>query len=210
LADRVEHSLLNRFWIEDRGCFADLLAAKRGLPAAEAVVDDALRSNVLFLVSLGLIGEEKARRTVASAIRHLVTPGSLRSLAPLPVSLPLPILGADGRSINNPSLPYQGRYEGDEDTRRKPAYHNGTGWTWTFPVFCEAVAKAWDFSPASVKAARSWLLSTEHLLSTGCMGHIPEITDGDAPHQSRGCDAQAWSVTEALRVWKLLGTSPVS
>jgi glycogen debranching enzyme len=28
--------------------------------------------------------------------------------------------------------------------------------------------------------------------------------DGDAPHAQRGCDAQAWSVTEALRVWKLL------
>ena len=28
--------------------------------------------------------------------------------------------------------------------------------------------------------------------------------DGDAPHTSRGCDAQAWSATEALRVWRLL------
>ena len=28
--------------------------------------------------------------------------------------------------------------------------------------------------------------------------------DGDAPHTQRGCDAQAWGVTEALRVWKLL------
>ena len=33
------------------------------------------------------------------------------------------------------------------------------------------------------------------------MGHLPELLDGDAPHAQRGCDAQAWSATEALRVW---------
>jgi len=27
---------------------------------------------------------------------------------------------------------------------------------------------------------------------------------GDAPHTQRGRDAQAWGVTEALRVWKIL------
>ena len=45
--------------------------------------------------------------------------------------------------MNDPQNPYWPRYEGDEDTRRKPAYHNGTAWTWTFPVFCEALARAW-------------------------------------------------------------------
>ena len=33
------------------------------------------------------------------------------------------------------------------------------------------------------------------------------VLDGDAPHRQRGCDAQAWAVTEALRVWKWLGHS---
>jgi glycogen debranching enzyme len=44
----------------------------------------------------------------------------------------------------------------------------------------------------------------DQLLAGDCVGQIPEIVDGDAPHRSRGCDAQAWGVTEALRVWKLL------
>jgi glycogen debranching enzyme len=44
----------------------------------------------------------------------------------------------------------------------------------------------------------------DRLLEWGCVGQLPEIVDGDAPHTHRGCDAQAWSVTEALRVWKLL------
>jgi len=38
-------------------------------------------------------------------------------------------------------------------------------------------------------------------MHTGCAGHIAEVFDGNAPHTPRGCDAQAWSATEALRVW---------
>jgi glycogen debranching enzyme len=30
-------------------------------------------------------------------------------------------------------------------------------------------------------------------------GQIPEVFDGDAPHRSGGCMAQAWSVAELLR-----------
>jgi glycogen debranching enzyme len=42
------------------------------------------------------------------------------------------------------------------------------------------------------------------LLEEGCLGQLPEIVDGDAPHMQRGCDAQAWGATEALRVWREL------
>jgi glycogen debranching enzyme len=208
LAERATASFNKLFWLEEKGWFADLLIAKKGQSAAEAKTDDALRGNGLFAVSLGLVTGERAKRCVAAAQKYLVVPGALRSLAPLPVSVPLPIFGNDGRLLNNPAEPYCPRYEGDEDTRRKPAYHNGTAWTWTFPVFCEALARAWDFSPAAVAAAKSYLGSAEKLLNAGCLGQLPEILDGDAPHTQRGCDAQAWGVTETLRVWKLL--SPAS
>jgi len=204
LADRAEASLKKYFWLEDFGYHADLLIAGRGKPAATATVDTALRSNSLLAVSLGLVTGARAQRCVDAALRYLVVPGALRSLAPLPVSPPLPIYGGNGQLLNNPTEPYQGRYEGDEDTRRKVAYHNGTAWTWTFPVFCEALARAWDFSPQAIAAAKAYLGSMERRMNEGCLGQIPEILDGDAPHQSRGCDAQAWGVTESLRVWKLL------
>ncbi|HTL19013.1 MAG TPA: amylo-alpha-1,6-glucosidase, partial [Patescibacteria group bacterium] len=204
LAEQAMASLDKFFWREEKGYYADTLRAPGRRPAHEAVVDDALRSNCLFTVSLGLVSGERARRCVAAAQRYLVVPGALRSLAPLPASVPLPNYGNDGRLLNDPKAPYWGRYEGDEDTRRKPAYHNGTAWTWTFPVFCEAMARAWDFSPEATGAAREYLETMDRLMSEGCLGQIPEILDGDAPHTQRGCDAQAWGGTEAYRVLKLL------
>ncbi len=204
LTDRAMASLEKFFWLEQRGYYADLLIAKPSQRAVEAKADDALRSNYLLAVSLGLVAGERAKQCVEAALRYLIVPGAVRSLAPLPVSVPLPIFGADGRMLNNPAEPYFGRYEGDEDTRRKPAYHNGTAWTWTLPNFCEALVRAWDFAPEAVAAARAYLGSVERLMSEGCLGQIPEIVDGDTPHTQRGCDAQAWGVTETLRVWRLL------
>jgi predicted glycogen debranching enzyme len=206
LASHAAASLDKLFWVEEKGWFADVLLAGPRVIARDAVRDDALRSNYLFAVSLGLVTGECAQRCVAAAQKYLVVPGALRSLAPLPVSVPLVISGNDGRWLNNPAEPYWPRYEGDEDTRRKPAYHNGTAWTWTFPTFCEALAAAWNFSPEAVAAAKSYLGSAEKLLNEGCLGQLPEILDGDAPHAQRGCDAQAWGVTEALRVWKMLNS----
>lgn len=204
LADRAQETIERRYWIEERGYYADLLIAKSGQSAEQAVRDNALRSNQVLLVALGLVTGDRARGTIVATSRYLMVPGALRSLAPLALDPPLPIHASDGRLLNDPVNPYWGRYEGDEDTTRKPAYHNGTAWTWTFPAACEAVVRALEFSPEAIATAKAYLASMDRLLADGCHGHLPEIVDGDAPHTQRGCDAQAWSVTEALRVWKLL------
>ncbi|HEY3854524.1 MAG TPA: amylo-alpha-1,6-glucosidase [Verrucomicrobiae bacterium] len=204
IADRAEKSLKEYFWLEEEGYLADLLIAKSGQPAANAVRDNALRPNFLFAIAFGFLDGAWAQRAVSAAWRHLLVPGALRTLAPLPVRPPLPIRGNDGRLLNDPDHPYWPTYQGDEDTRRKPAYHNGTAWIWVFPAGCEALVKAWDCSPCAVAAAKAYVGSLEKLLVTDCLGQLPEIIDGDAPHHARGCDAQAWSVCEALRVWKWL------
>ena len=67
-----------------------------------------------------------------------------------------------------------------------------------------------DQVPLAAMTARAYLASMDELLNQGCLGQLPEIVDGDAPHQQRGCDAQAWSATEALRVWKLLNEHAAS
>jgi glycogen debranching enzyme len=202
-AARAEAALA-AFWLEDEGWYADCLLAPGGEPAAAAVPDRSLRPNQYLAIAVGGWGGLRARRACAAGQRFLLVPGAMRTLAPLPVEPPLEIRAPDGRMLADPLRPYQGRYDGDEDTRRKPAYHNGTAWPWLLPAFCEAAALAWGRAPAAVAAARAWLGSIDLLLDEGCVGHLPEIIDGDHPHAQRGCDAQAWSVSEALRVWRLL------
>ncbi len=142
-----------------------------------------------------------ACRRVLTACETLLVPGAIRSLADRPVSRPHKILH-HGRLLNDPQNPYQGHYLGDEDTRRKPAYHNGTAWTWVFPSFCEAWALT--YGKPGHATALAWLASSTRLLNRGCCAQMPEIVDGDAPHPQRGCDAQAWGVSELLRVWRKL------
>ena len=138
IADRAEKSLREYFWLEDEGYLADLLIAKPGQSAANAVCDNALRPNFLFAIAFGFLDGIRAQRAVSAAWTHLLVPGALRTLAPLPIRPPLPIRGNDDRLLNDPDHPDWGPYQGDEDTRRKPAYHNGTAWLWVFPAGCES------------------------------------------------------------------------
>jgi predicted glycogen debranching enzyme len=200
-AAQVRASVQQQFFLEDRGYLADALVGPPGCSASAAQVDDALRPNQLFALTLGLFSNPDIGRRILEACEQLLVPGGIRSLADNPVSLPLAI-HHQGRQLGDPLNPYRGRYAGDEDTRRKPAYHNGTAWSWVFPSFCEAWWRV--YGPAGKPAALAWLGSAAELMQSGCLGHIPEILDGDQPHTPRGCDAQAWSTSEVLRVWRLL------
>ncbi|TVR39248.1 MAG: amylo-alpha-1,6-glucosidase, partial [Planctomycetota bacterium] len=201
LADRAAAQLDHLFWLPEQGWWADCLIAEKGLAAGKAVRDTALRSNVTIPIALSVLGGAHARSTLSACAEYLVVPGALRSLAPLRVQPGIPVRSASGELLNDPQFPYQGRYQGDEDRERKPAYHNGTAWTWPFPGFCEALVTTWPDDPHALAAAWAYLSSIDELLERGCLGHLPEIVDGNAPHQQRGCDAQAWGVTEALRVY---------
>jgi starch synthase (maltosyl-transferring) len=204
LAKNVRHSIDTYFWQEPGNYLADCLCAKPNTPVQRAVPDDALRSNQLFAITLGAVEDERLCRGILDACQQLLVPGGIRSLADQPLQRPLEIVH-EGRLLSDPLRPYRGRYEGDEDTSRKPAYHNGTAWTWPFPSFCEAWAKV--YGKSSRRTALAWLSSVKYLLEKGCLGQVPEILDGDFPHQQRGCPAQAWGVSETLRVWLQLTDS---
>ncbi|MGN0832062.1 MAG: amylo-alpha-1,6-glucosidase [Kiritimatiellia bacterium] len=177
LADRARASLDRLFrW---RFGYRDCLSAPNGEPADRATPEDTIRPNQLFLITLGIVDDPAILR----ATEELLVPGGLRSL--------------------NAAHPlYCGTYAGDEDTARKPAYHNGTAWAWTFPSFVEALAKLGVVKP---DVALSLLAGAVENLNTGCLCHLSEIADGDAPHAQKGCAAQAWSDSELLRVWLRLG-----
>jgi starch synthase (maltosyl-transferring) len=202
LCARAEESFMKYFWLMDESHLSDCLHADTFMPASQAVADDHLRCNQLFAVTLGALRDMDKCRGVLTATERLLVPGAIRSLdSSGEVKFHLPVY-RDGRLLNDPARPYWGRYEGDEDTRRKPAYHNGTAWTWPYPSFAESLILV--YGKSAENTARALIGVAADLLETGCIGHLPEIMDGDAPHKERGCDAQAWGVSEFLRVALLL------
>lgn len=159
--------------------YRDCLAAPKGESAAQAIPEDTIRPNQLFMITLGITDEVR----ILEATEELLVPGGIRSL--------------------NAAHPlYRGTYAGDEDTSRKPAYHNGTVWGWVFPLYAEALVA---LGRTSRETALQLLAGGVETLNEGCLCHVCEIADADAPHMPRGCTAQAWSVSELLRVWLKLG-----
>ena len=202
LAEQVGHSVAALFPVETAGergrerYLSDCLHAAPGRSAAQAEADDALRPNQLLAITLGMVQDRSLGAAIVRACQALLVPGAIRSLADRPVRMPLPIRGRDGL-LNDPERPYWGVYRGDEDTRRKPAYHNGTAWTWLYPSYAEALPMV--FGPSALPTALAYAAVGETLINRGCIGQIPEIADGDTPHAQRGCGAQAWGVSELYR-----------
>ncbi|MCP4024590.1 MAG: transmembrane fusion protein [Desulfobacteraceae bacterium] len=196
-AKKVKKAINELYYLKELGFFSDCLHCSGPVGAKHASADDALRPNQLFLITMGIITDKLLLSRCVETCMELIVPGGIRSLADRRVSYPLAIYHQD-ELVKDPHFPYSGVYKGDEDSQRKPAYHNGTAWTWPFPVFCEAWAIA--FGKKSHSTALALLGSVIHLMRKGAAGYIPEILDGDYPHTPRGCDAQAWGSSEVARV----------
>ncbi len=94
------------------------------------------------------------------------------------------------RSLSPDDPKYSGRYEGDQFSRDK-AYHNGSVWPWL----------AGPYIKASVRSGADKEQLYEYFKPLIKMDMIPEIFDGDEPHEPKGCVMQAWSYGELLRAY---------
>jgi glycogen debranching enzyme len=162
------------FWNEDAGCLFDCVN--------DGGRDGAIRPNQIFVVSLPhrLLSTEQEKRVVATVQRELLTPVGLRSLS-------------------RGDAQYRGIYIGDQ-WQRDSSYHQGTVWGWPIGGFFSAYLKVNRHSTRAKAQVRTWMEPLQAHLDTAGLGSISEIFDGDAPHTPRGCFAQAWSVSEPLRV----------
>lgn len=174
MAEKAKESFNQQFWNEAAGCLYDVVDGE--------MRDGSIRPNQILAVSLhhSMLDQERARQIVAVVERELLTPAGLRSLSP------------------NDSQ-YIGIYQGDMRSR-DGAYHQGTVWGWLIGPFITAYLKANGKTDAAREQARRWVNGfLPHLREAG-LGQVSEIFDGNAPHAPRGCAAQAWSVSELLRV----------
>jgi predicted glycogen debranching enzyme len=180
LAERAASSFSARFWNEEAGALYDVVDVDH----VPGTADPSLRPNQILAVGglpHSLVGGDRARRVVETVERRLWTPMGLRSLAPAEPA-------------------YTGRYLGDP-AARDGAYHQGTVWPWLTGAFVEAWLSVRGGGPSARREARERFFQPllAHLDKAG-LGHVSEISDGDAPHSPRGCPFQAWSVGEALRL----------
>jgi predicted glycogen debranching enzyme len=175
LTNPLRRSFRERFWYEEGGYLYDVLDGPDGN-------DPALRPNQLFAISLGkswLLSKQQARSVLAAVRKRLLTPYGLRTLSP-----------------EDPA--YQHLYIGNV-RKRDGAYHQGTVWTWLLGPYFDAVRVAEGERAARAELQRILPALRAHLADGG-LGSISEIFDADAPHEPRGCIAQAWSVAEVLRI----------
>lgn len=174
LAEKVWSSINRLFWYEEGGYLFDVVNGDQR--------DASLRPNQIFAVSLPFesITPDRGARVVSTVEERLLTPFGLRTLDP-----------RDAR--------YTSRYQGDP-LARDAAYHQGTVWPWLMGPFLTAYQKVNGKSARVQSHIRAHLaLLLTHLWEAG-LGTISEVFDGDMPHDPRGCVAQAWSVSEVLRV----------
>lgn len=175
-ANQVKESFNAKFWDSANQCLFDVVDGDEP--------DDHIRPNQIYAVSLpfSLLPEEQEKAVVALVEKELFVGCGLRSLAP-----------------KHPD--YHGIYCGAL-AKRDAAYHQGTAWGFLLGGFFSAYMKVnHHSSSAAENAARMLEPVRKHLTDSGCIGSISEIFDGDAPHNPRGCYAQAWSVGEVLRCY---------
>ena len=184
MAARARKSFNAQFWNEQIGCLYDVVNGDDR--------DPSIRPNQIFAISLAnsMVTNARAKSILRVVERELLTPRGLRTL-----------------SQSDPR--YVGRYQGDPRSR-DGSYHQGTVWPWLVGPYITAYMKTFG-EKAGQRFADDWLTNFEEHLTEACLGQVSEIFDGDPPHTSRGCVAQAWSVSELLRaaVENLYSTRPV-
>src|SRR3984957_7748763 len=170
-----------RFWnTEKQFCF-DVIDA----PGSPNSMDAALRPNQILAVSLPetALTPEQQRAVVDVCARKLLTSFGLRSL---------------GRKESG----YRGRYRGKPEERDE-AYHQGTVWGWLLGPFALAHLRVYG----NAGEAMSFLEPLFAHINAAGLGTASEIFDGDPPFTSNGCIAQAWTVGETLRAWRIIAAA---
>lgn len=174
-AERAQISFNQRFWSPVNGYLYDVIDGPEKL-------DDSCRPNQIFAIALphAVLYREYWEPVIETVKQHLLTPVGLRSLSPL-------------------HRDYKQNYDGDLFTR-DAAYHQGTVWAWLIGPYIDALVKTY---PEQRKNVRALLAGFEMHMNEAGIGSISEIFDAEPPFTPRGCIAQAWSVAEVLRCWKV-------
>ncbi|MDE6357334.1 MAG: glycogen debranching enzyme N-terminal domain-containing protein, partial [Eubacteriales bacterium] len=175
LAENVKVSFNEKFWNEKENCLKDVVSGND--------YDYQVRCNQIWAVSceFSTINNERGKLVVEKVFDKLYTPYGLRSLS-----------FEDEQFVSE----YGGKHY-----KRDMSYHQGTVWTFPLGSYFRAYLKVNNYSLEAKEIVKKQLSFFEDALKEGCVGQIAEIYDGLNPNESRGCFAQAWSVSEILKIY---------
>ncbi len=150
----------------------------------EGEVNQQIRPNQAYAVGLPfpILSQQRTRSVILNIYQHLYTPLGLRSLA---------MSDAEFKATHTGS-----HFE------RDMAYHQGTVWGFMIGQFLMGILRHFPNDKTLMHIVEQFIKHNQGSLYEGCIGQLAEIHDGYNPNQSRGCFAQAWSVSEVLRVLK--------
>ena len=179
LAARVKASFEEKFWNEDKQCLKDVLSGKKD--------ENQIRCNQIWALTMPftILPADKEKKVLEKVKDELYTTVGLRTL-----------------SKDDPD--FHSVYIGPMEERDR-AYHQGTVWAFPLGAYYRACirhankcADSAEKELIRAELAQGFAARTDWLRE-GCVAQLAEIYDGETPTVSRGCFAQAWSVTELLR-----------
>jgi glycogen debranching enzyme len=198
LCQQCKRAFNERFWNESGGYLYDVIDE----PGKPDSPDASLRPNQLFALSLRypVLDAPHWQSVLEKVTQRLLTPYGLRSLAPT-------------------SEGYQGHIRGKAGKERLRGMYNGGAWPWLLGAYIDAL-RAFERhqytyeeraqTPGSARRKGLELLASfREQMTTGLLGFIGSVYEGDEPHKAYEQLACARSTGEILRIYQLLSNEHV-
>lgn len=183
LARKCKLAFNEKFYNEDKECLQDVLGDKK------------VRPNQLFALSLTYPvvdpKSEEAKNIIKVVEEKLLNDYGLKTLA-------------------SDEEKYVAIYEGDGE-KRDSSYHQGITWVWLLGLYYNALKNILKCIKNKKEKQElqnkldSFIEKTKETFEKemnqrGCIGNIAEIYDSEDPQLPKGTIAQAWSVSEIIRI----------
>lgn len=182
LAKKVRINFNKKFFNEKNKCLDDVIGSKE------------IRPNQLFALAttypVMILTNDKAKEMLKTVTKELYTKYGLATL-----------------SKKNPK--YIAVYEGD-GFKRDMSYHQGITWPWLAGLYVESYKtiiknekdknEKKKLEEEYKKVISNYKKNFTQALKEGALGTISELYDSKPPYLPKGAFAQAWSVSEAIKI----------
>ena len=182
LAKKVRTNFNKKFYNEKNKCLYDVLG------------NNEIRPNKLFALSttypVMILTNGKAKEMLKTVTKELYTKYGLATLS-------------------SKDKKYIAIYEGD-GFKRDMSYHQGITWPWLAGLYIASYKTVINNEKDKTEKKRlekeyekiinNYQKSFTHSMKEGCLGSISELYDSKMPYEPKGAFAQAWSVSEVIKI----------